>query len=178
MARTTTARLRPCARTFLESIRQFLTPAVWKQAHRVPREEKRKCRWEIQPLVMVLVLMTWSCGESQPERFEAAKAFCVVCRSKQKRPGRTVAGFQKALARLPLVVLRAIAAGVRQRIAALLPLAEADGFIPLGCDGSRLSCPRTEQLEKRLSGTNQHLSPPTIWLTAVVHLRLGVPWCW
>jgi Transposase DDE domain len=178
MAQTTSAHLRPVAKTFLDSIRQFLTPAVWKQAHAAATKKKRRCRWQIQPLVMVLVLMTWSCGESQAERFEAAKAFCVVCRSKQKRPGRTVAGFQKALARLPLVVLRAVAAGVRQRIAALLPLAEADGFIPLGCDGSRLRCPRTAELEEQLSGTNQQWSPPTIWLTAVVHLRLGVPWCW
>lgn len=176
MSQSTTARLRPLARTFLDTIRQFLTPEVWKQGHQV-RGKSRKCRWEIQPLVMVLVLVTWSCGESQAERFEAAKAFCVACRPKQKRPGTTVAGFQKALARLPLVVLRAIAAGVRRRMAALLPL-EVDGFIPMGCDGSRLTCPRSEQLEKRLSGANQHWSPPTIWLTAVVHLRLGVPWCW
>ena len=178
MAPTTSARLRPVAKTFLDSMRQFLTPAVWKQAHGAAAKKNRRCRWEIRPLVMVLVLMTWSCGESQAERFEAAKAFCVVCRRKQKRPGRSLPGFQKALARLPLVVLRAVAAGVRQRIAALLPLQEADGFIPLGCDGSRLSCPRTAQLEKQLSGTNQQWSPPTIWLTAVVHLRLGVPWCW
>lgn len=178
MAQTTSAQLRPVAKTFLDSIRQFLTPAVWKQAHAAMAKKKRRCRWEIQPLVMVLVLMTWSCGESQAERFEAAKAFCVVCRRKQKRPGRSLPGFQKALAQLPMVVLRAVAAGVRERIAALLPLEESDGFIPLGCDGSRLSCPRTAELEQRLSGTNQAWSPPTIWLTAVVHLRLGVPWCW
>jgi len=150
---------------------------VWKQAHRVPREEKRKCRWEIQPLVMVLVLMTWSCGESQAERFESAKAFCVACRSKQKRPGKTVAGFQNALARLSLPVLRAVAAGVRRGIAALLPM-EVDGFIPLGCDGSRLTCPRAAELEKYLCGANPKGLAPTIWITAVVHLRLGVPWCW
>ena len=140
-------------------------------------KKKRKCRWEIQPLVMTLVLMTWSCGESQAERFEAAKAFCVVCRPKQKRPGDTVAGFQKALARLPMPVLRAIVAGVRGRIAALLPML-IDGWIPMGCDGSGLRCPRTEELEKRLGGGNRPGSPPSLWLTAIVHLRSGVPWCW
>ena len=113
MAQKTSPRLRPVAKTFLESIRQFLTPAVWKQGHQVPKSKKRKCRWDIQPLVMTLVLMTWSCGESQAERFEAGKAFCVACRPKQKRPGSTVAGFQKALARLPMPVLRALVAGVR-----------------------------------------------------------------
>ncbi len=178
MARTTSARLRPSAKLFRESIRQFLTPAVWKQGHHVPNEKKkRRCRWEIQPLVMTLVLMTWSCGESQAERFEAAKAFCVVCRPKQKRPGSTIAGFQKALSRLPMPVLRAIVAGVRGRIAALLPML-VDGWIPLGCDGSQLRCPRTEELEKCLGGGNRPGSPPSIWLTAIVHLRLGVPWCW
>jgi len=177
MARKTSARLRPNAKSFLDSIRQFLTPAVWKQAHQASGLKKRKCRWTVQPLVMVLALMTWSCGESQGERFEAAKAFCVMCRSKQKRPGRKVEGFLKALARLPMPVLRGVATGVRGRIAALLPL-EVDGWIPLGCDGSRLRCPRTAQLEKHLSGANQTGSPPSIWLTAIVHLRLGVPWCW
>ena len=171
------ARLRPNAKSFLGSIRQFLTPAVWKQAHQTPGLKKRQCRWTLQPLVMVLALMTWSCGESQAERFEAAKAFCVMCRSKQKRPGQKVTGFLKALARLPMPVLRAVAAGVRQSIAVLLPL-KVDGWIPLGCDGSRLRCPRTAQLEKHLSGANQTGSPPSIWLTAIVHLRLGVPWCW
>jgi hypothetical protein len=38
------------ARTFLESI--LFTPAVWKQAHRVPCAKNRGCRWEIQALVI------------------------------------------------------------------------------------------------------------------------------
>jgi hypothetical protein len=150
---------------------------VEARASSAERKKKRKCRWEIQPLVMTLVLMTWSCGESQEERFEAARAFCVVCRPKQKRPGSTAAGFQKALARLPMPVLRALVAGVRGQIAALLPML-VEGWIPLGCDGSQLRCPRTEELEKRLAGGNRMGSPPSVWLTAIVHLRLGVPWCW
>jgi Transposase DDE domain len=188
MAQRKKARLRPLAKTFLDSMRQFLTPAVWKQAHQARRgkkpacgwelqHKKRACRWEIQPLVLVLVLMTWSCGDSQEERFEAAKAFCVICRPKQKRPGGTVPGFQKALARLPMQILWGIAAGIRQRLMVLMALA-TDGFIPLGCDGSRLTCPRTRELEKYLCGANPKGSAPSIWVTAVVHLRLGVPWCW
>ena len=177
MAQRTSARLRPVAKSFLESMRQFLTPEVWKQGHQAMSRKTRKCRWEIQPLVLVLVLMTWSCGESQGERFEAAKAFCVVCRPRQRRPGNTVEGWQKALGRLPMAVLRAIATGVRQRIAALLPM-DVDGFIPLGCDGSRLTCSRVRALEDLLGNANVEKSAPTIWLTAVVHLRLGVPWCW
>lgn len=193
MAQSKTTTPRPQRRTWLDSFRQFLTPAVWKQAHQAwhrpqapkppspttpkPPSAKRACRWELQPLVMVLLVLSWCSGESQAERFEAAKAFCIACRPKRRRPGRTRAGFDQALARLPLCVLRALAAGLRQQLVTWLPW-EHDGFIPLGCDGSRLTCPRSQELEQRLCGANPKGSAPTIWLTALVHLRLGVPWCW
>src|SRR6202171_1947919 len=81
--------------------------------------------------------------------------------------------------------------------------------LPLGCDGSRLACPRTHELERRLGlgkkkkkkkkkadalagpptpKLEQGLEPgtakkptadaPQIWVTAVVHLSLGVLWSW
>jgi hypothetical protein len=81
--------------------------------------------------------MTWCCGDSQPERFETAQAFVATCLPKRRRPGQTVHGFQKALAQLPLAALRAVAAGVCRRLAVLLDL-QTEGFIVLGCDGSRL----------------------------------------
>src|SRR5260370_34256549 len=67
---------------------------------------------------MVLLLMTWCCGDSQAERFEVAKGFCSVLLPKRRRPGRTVQGFQKALAKLPTRVLRVGAAGICQGLAA------------------------------------------------------------
>jgi hypothetical protein len=87
-----------------------------------------------------------------------------------------------------------------------------DGFIPLGCDGSRLACPRSQELERRLrlgkkknkkkrkkkrapvcasvrptpdpAGTDSTsrlpVAPttPQLWVTAVLHLGLGVLWSW
>ena len=172
-------RLRSQARSFVDCLREFLTPALWKQAHNHRQGKRRSSRWSTQPLVLVLLLMTWSCGDSQPERFETAKAFCVVCLPKRRRPGQTVQGFQKALAKLPTRVLRVMAAGMRQILASRL--AERwfeDGFIPIGCDGSRVECPRTAELEQRLGRANKDRSAPSIWITALVHLRLGVPWAW
>jgi hypothetical protein len=177
MAAKQAPRLRRPARSLVESLRQFLTPAVWKQAHQAWGRPRRGRRWDLQPLVLVLALSAWCCGDSQAERFEAAKAVCVRCRPKHKRPGQTIQGFHQALARLPMPVLRAIAAGVRGALAALLDLG-VDGFIPLGCDGTRLTCPRAAQLERFLSGANPDGAAPSLWLTAVVHLRTGVPWCW
>ena len=94
-------RLRPHARSFLASVRQFLTPAIWKQAHQARRTSRRSSRWATQPLVLTLLVMTWCCGDSQAERFETAKGFVAVCLPKRRRPGQTVSGCQKALARLP-----------------------------------------------------------------------------
>jgi hypothetical protein len=78
-----------------------------------------------------------------------------------------------------MAVLRALASGIRGRIEQLL----ADrwwigGFIPLGCDGSRLECPRTVELEQRLGQGGKKDSAPTVWVTAIVHLGTGVPWTW
>ena len=51
------------------------------------------------------------------ERFETARAFYVALHQRRRRPGKTYAGFEKALAKVPLPVLRAVASGVRRRIA-------------------------------------------------------------
>jgi hypothetical protein len=177
-AATAKRRLRPAARSLPDSLREFLTPALWKQARR-RRGPCRCSRWATQPLVLVLLVMTWSCGDSQAERFETARAFCAVCLPRRRRPGQTVGGYHKALARLPLASLRAVAAGLRRSLAARL--ADRwfyDGFVPIGCDGSRVECPRTAELERRLGQAGKDGSAPMVWVTALVHLRLGLPWAW
>jgi hypothetical protein len=197
--------------SFLECFGYFLTPQVWKQAQQAARR-CRALRWQAQPLLFVLLVMTWCAGESLPERFETARAFYVALHQRRRRPGKTFAGFEKALGKVPLPVLRAVAGAVRRRIAQVF--AErlwVDGFMPLGCDGSRLACPRSEELERRLGGGAKKrrrkkktvpASPPgqepeqgpgraepkkdpqagpdapQLWVTAVVHLGLGVLWSW
>jgi len=160
-------------------LREVLTPALWKQAHQGRAAQRRPPRWGTQPLVLVLLLMTWSCGDSQPERFETAKAFCAALLPKRRRPGRTVQGFQKALARLPTRALRVLAAGARKALAARLAGRWSDGgFVAIGCDGSRLECPRSAELEQRLGRAGREGAAPALWVTALVHLRLGLPWAW
>jgi hypothetical protein len=172
------ARLRPIAKALPDCLRQFLKPGTWKQAQRWRRPDHSQ-RWHTQALVLTLVLMTWSCGDSAAEKFETARAVCVACRCKRRRPGRTAQGFQKALAHLPMPVLRAVAAGVRQQVLRLLAAAwRVSGFVPLGIDGSRLECARAEELEQHLGQAGKAHAAPTIWVTALVHLTIGVPWAW
>lgn len=178
-SKTTTRRLRPKARSFVHCLREFLTPALYKQAHQQRHSKRQAARWATQPLILMLLLMTWCCGDSQPERFETARAFCVTLLPKRRRPGRTVQGFQKALARVPTRLLRTVAARIRTVLATRLARHWFEhGFIPIGCDGSRLECPRTVELEQRLGKANKKGSAPTLCVTALVHLRLGIPWAW
>jgi len=192
--------------SFLECFGYFLTPQVWKQAQHAVR---RAWRWQPQPLIFVLLVMTWCAGDSLPERFETAKACYVALHQRRRRPGKTCEGFEKALGKLPVAILRAVANAVRRRIAQVFAdRFLVDGFMPFGCDGSRLACPRTHELERRLGPGKKKkrkkkvdalAGPPTpkperdldpgkekktteeapqIWVTALVHLSLGVLWAW
>jgi hypothetical protein len=192
--------------SFLQCLTYFLTPQVWKQAQQAARRSRAR-RWQRQPLLLVLLVMTWCAGDSWPERFETARACYVALHQRRRRPGRTFAGFEKALGQLPMPVLRAVATAVRARLAQVFaPRLWVDGFIPLGCDGSRLACPRSPELERRLhrskkskpkkrrqkvapagppapaperaGGTKRRPATPQLWVTAVLHLGLGVLWSW
>jgi hypothetical protein len=165
--------------SLLEFVRQFLTPQVWKQARQSVPKRRSQPRWDLQPLVLVLLAMTWTAGDSESERFEAARGFYVMSYEGRKRPGKTLAGFQKALARIPMRQLWALAQGVRDQIqrryAERLLI---DGFVPMGCDGSRVECPRAAELEAHLGKGSKEASAPTAWVTAFVHLGLGLLWSW
>ena len=53
-----------------------------------------------------------------------------------------------------------------------------DGWTAFGCDGTRLECPRTQQLEDDLGRASKPGSAPMLWITALVSLRTGVLWSW
>jgi len=172
------ARQRRRAKSLIGSMREFLTPEVFKQVRNAAKRRKSP-RWDLHPLLYILLLTTYCCGDSLPEKFEAARAFYVACCPKRKRPGQGFAGFEKALAKLPMPVLRMLATAIRRRVEAVFGGRwKIGGFIPFGCDGTRQGCPRSEELEKRLGTFGKEGSPPMIWNTSIVHLVLGFPFCW
>jgi hypothetical protein len=169
-------------RTFVGCLRHFLTPAVFKQAHQAhnAKQAHRKCRWELHPLILTLALFTWCGGDTPEERFEVARTFYVdALAAKRRRPGETVEGFNAALLRLPMSVLRVLSGGLRQSLLLRLNSSlKVGGWLPLGCDGSRLACPRSAELEKRLGSGGKKAASPQAWITAIVHLSTGLPWSW
>ena len=118
--------------SFLDCLRYFLTPQLWKQAHGAFAGYEA-IRWTAQPLLFVLLVMTWCAGDSLAERFETARAFYVASYQRQRRPGKTLEGFQKALARVPAPALRRVAAAIRGRLEQVFARRlVVDGFVPLG----------------------------------------------
>lgn len=172
------ARQRRRTRSLIGSMREFLTPQVFKQVRNVSNRRKSP-RWDLHPLLYILVLMTFCCGDNLPEKFEAARAFYVSSCPKRKRPGTSFSGFEKAVAKLPMPFLRALAAGIRGRVETVFAERwKVGGFIPLGCDGTRQACPRTEELERHMGTSSKEGSSPMLWNTSIVHLTLGFPFCW
>src|SRR3954470_23955337 len=165
--------------SLLGHVRQFLPPQVCKQARRAVPRHRAHPRWDLQPLLFIALAMTWAAGDSQAEAFQTARGFYVASYDARKRPGKTLQGFQKAFSRVPMRQFRALAAGVRDRIrlrfGERLPV---DGFEPMGCDGSRIECPRAAELEARLRPAGKENSAPTVWVTAFVHLSTGLLWSW
>jgi hypothetical protein len=169
----------PAMRSLRQALAHFLTPQVWKQAHQAWQPRHAPSRWTLQPLLWVVLTMTWTTGQSQDECFAAARAAYVAQHQRTRRPGTTGAGFLTALAQLPMPVLRALAGGVRQRLGALwVESLRVGGWVPLACDGSRVECPRSQELQQRLGEAGKPGSAPTIYLTTLVLLPLGVVWSW
>src|SRR4051794_41163465 len=106
------------ARSMASCLRQFLTPQVWKQARRGLPKPRKDARWDFHHLILVALAMTWSLGESTPERFEMARGIVAICRPKRRRAGTTAQGFSKALGRLPMRPLVALAGALRGRLIA------------------------------------------------------------
>src|ERR1700731_3818906 len=161
------------------ALTRFLTPQVWKQAHQLHRPKKTASRWELHPLLVVLLLMTWTTGDSAAERFATAGAVYVARHQHGKRPGQTLSGFQLALAKLPLPVLHALCAGVRANLQGVFHRYwHSDGFLVMAMDGSRLECPRSAELEKRLGRCGKPDSAPMLMIGALVLLPAGLLWSW
>jgi hypothetical protein len=163
----------------LSDVGYFLTPQVFKQAHQVWQPGYEPPRWSLHALVWTLLGMAFWCGDSQEERFASARAAFVAAHPKLRRPGQTLTGFLVAVARVPLIVFRTLVQGVRQRLAhELVEGARINGLLPVACDGTRLECPRSEQLQQRLGQAGKPDSAPMMYLTTLVLLPLGLPWSW
>jgi hypothetical protein len=175
----TAMRKNRCLFSFADIVSQFLTPRVWKKANQAWVTKHSPSRWKLQAVIWVLLAMTYSLGDSIEERFVTARAVYVAHHQRDRRPGRRLAGFLHALAKLPMPVLRTLSQCLTEQFAAkFVDAARIGGWAPFACDGTRLACPRSEELQRRLGQNGVAGSPPMVALTALVLLPWGLPWTW
>ena len=62
------ARQRRRAKSLIGSMREFLTPEVFKQVRNASKRRKSP-RWDLHPLLYILLLTTYCCVDSLPEKF-------------------------------------------------------------------------------------------------------------
>ena len=78
-----------------------------------------------------------------------------------------------------MTVWWAVGAAVRRQLEHILAdRMVVNGWTAFGCDGTRMECPRTQQLEDDLGRASKPGSAPMLWITALVSLRTGVLWSW
>jgi Transposase DDE domain len=133
-------------------------------------------RWAPQRLAWVALLMAWSAEQTLGERFGAALALLAALFPRWRRRGGYT-GFAAALRRWSAALRPAVAARLRRE----MPAAAGrhwlrGGRCAFACDGSRFECPRTAANEKAFGRAGRKGSGPQLYLTALWHMGLGVPW--
>ena len=89
------------------SMRQFLTPEVWKQVKQAASQHgcRTGVRWTLQPLIMIAAIMTWCAGERTPTVLCCpAPSTSRFIAPSDSDLARRLAGFRKAMLRLPMPV--------------------------------------------------------------------------
>ncbi len=125
------------------------------------------------------VLMAWGEGAALTGRFQAVLSVVDAMFPARRRVGRTYQGFIKALIRWSPRLLRRIEPHLRSAVQATAGACwETFGWVVMGTDGTRVEAPRTAANEKALGCGGRRKTGPQLWLTTILHLATGLPWCW
>ena len=162
------------------SMRQFLTPEVWKQVKQVASQHgcRKGVRWTLQPLMMIAAIMTWCAGETDADRFVLSRSFYVQihCPKRQQTWARRLAAFASVagFAHARLVGLLRCGGRASHLLADRMTM---EGWLPLGCDGSRGWNVRALELEQSLGVQQGQIGTDAV-VIALVSFTTGVLWSW
>lgn len=141
--------------------------------------EDGRVRWTARMLVVGAILMTWALEPTLADAFAAARTVLVTMYDSRRRPGKTLAGFLKALGRVSDRLLAAVTSSLRaglRRVAGRSWRFKA--WVVLGVDGTRIDCPRTAANERAFGCAGKAGTGPQMWLTTLFHVATGLPWAW
>lgn len=130
-------------------------------------------------VALVAVLMAAGSAGRLVDRFKWARAVVMSMFPTRRRPGKTVQGFNAALAKQSPELLEQIVPALRQ---AVVDRAGAhwrtEGFVLIGVDGSRFECPMTLANENAFGTAGKDKTGPQQFITTAFHAGTGLVWDW
>jgi hypothetical protein len=137
--------------------------------------------WTPRLLVICMLLLVWSKGQSLGERFADARLATVAMYKSRRRPGKSYEGFIAALCKQSQKLLAVLCRGLREAVKELAVEGgcwRIDGWLVYGADGSKVECPMTAANEQAFGCAGKTKSPPQQFLTVLLHVGTGLPWDW
>jgi len=123
--------------------------------------------------------MAWDLTPGLVDRFESVRGVLDAMWPGRRRCGRSYQGFIKALVRWSPGLLRRLESHLRDCVRQTAGASwETFGWVVMGVDGSKFALPRTLSNERAFGCSGRGGGTPHIWLTTVLHLATGLPWCW
>jgi hypothetical protein len=124
--------------------------------------------------------MAWEEAATLTQALKYARQTLIAWFPKGRRPGKTYTGFVAASLRHSPVLLALMQECLWEWIAAIAQRGNCwlvHGWVPIGADGTREPAPRTKANRRGLGGLGRDGLNPQGWLTNLIHLGTGLPWC-
>lgn len=133
-------------------------------------------RWRPQRLAWVGLLMSWDEGQTLHARWQHAQETAHTLHP-HWTSGQSYGAFSAALVKVTPGLVPAVAARLRRQMSTLAePGAQRCRWTALAVDGSRIETPHTLANEQGLGCAGRDKTAPQVYLTALWHMGLGVPW--
>jgi hypothetical protein len=128
-------------------------------------------RWSDRMLVLCVILMCWAGGSTLLDRFGLARSCLVELYPARKRPGVGYNGFIDCLSRHSARLLKILITTLRKRLIEVAgPDWRTHGFVVFGCDGTKISLPRSDANLEYFKLANKKHAGPEMLLCGLFHL--------
>jgi hypothetical protein len=154
---------------------------------------RRDCRWTPTSLVRAALVWAWSEEAALTDRFFTARQTIARTGGGQAELTVSYQAFVKLLRRhSPSLLLAVITALQRRLREGLSDSYRVAGYLVFGVDGTRIEVPRTAANQRALGMDlnrtrrrgrrrkvdHKKADSPSIWLTTLWHVGVGLPWAW
>ena len=134
-------------------------------------------RWMPRYVALVAVLMALGAARNLAARFAKARETVVCFFPSRRRPGKSIQGFNAALATQSQGLAQSFVLALRKAVVDLsAPYYKTHGFVLIGVDGSRVECPMTLANETAFGTAGKAKTGPQQFLTTAFCASTGLLW--